>query len=44
MSLIKAHIHQHEPKLHVGSYIHCEDFGMVNKFDKAFEKGECPLY
>lgn len=36
---MNLHINQHKLKLHVGSYIFIENFGVVSKVDKVFEKG-----
>jgi hypothetical protein len=37
------HIEQHEGKLHVGSYVRIENFGVSNKSEKSYEKGDMPV-
>jgi hypothetical protein len=34
---------QHEGKLHVGSSVRIENFGVSNKSEKSYEKGDMPV-
>jgi hypothetical protein len=43
VSLRNPHIEQHEGKLHVGSYVRIENFGVSNKSEKSYEKGDMPV-
>jgi hypothetical protein len=41
--LKNPHIKQHEGKLHVGLYVRIENFGISNKSEKSYEKGDMPV-
>ena len=43
VSLVRPQIEQHEGKLNVGSFVRIENFGVANKSEKSFEKGDMPV-
>jgi hypothetical protein len=43
VSLRNPQIKQHEAKLHIGSFVQIKKFGMANKSEKSFDKGDMPI-